>query len=68
MAFIYWLGRKLICLGIQMRPEMERQIWLVIMQNVQKIFQTVKPGESIDVHLTIEMQDSSRPWPNRESV
>ena len=51
-----------------MRPEMERQIWLVIMQNVQKIFQTVKPGESIDVHLTIEMQDLSSPWPNRESV
>lgn len=51
-----------------MRPEMERQIWFVIMQNVQQIFKTVKPGESIDVHLTIEMQDSSRPWPNRESV
>ena len=68
MSLIYWLGRKLIGLGISLRPEEERQIWIVIMDNVKQIFQTVKPGESVDVHLTIEMQSPDQPWPNREGI
>ena len=68
MSLIYWLGRKLIGLGISLRPEEERQIWIVIMDNVKQIFQTVKPGESVDVHLTIEMQSPDQPWPNREAI
>ena len=68
MSLVHWLGHKLIGLGIRLRPEEERQIWVIVMGNVTQIFHTVKPGETVDVHLTIEMQSPDQPWPNREDI
>ena len=67
-SLVHWLGHKLISLGIRCRPEEERQIWVIVMNNVTQIFHTVKPGETVDVHLTIEMQSPDQPWPNREGI
>ena len=65
---VHWLGHKLIGLGIRLRPEEERQVWVIVMGNVTLIVQTVNPGETGDVHLNIEMQSPDQPWPNREDI
>ena len=50
MSLVHWLGHKLIGLGIRLRPEEERQVWVIVMGNVTLIVQTVNPGETVDVH------------------